>query len=203
MAGYTASIDERIILLFRNPDNLSDPIGAKWLEEMMRDITALGGVGLLVFISFTVLIFLLIERYHRVALIFFIFIASGILLSFALKHGFSRPRPDIVAHGSYVYTSSFPSGHAMMSSLIYLSIAGMLSHLSFRRRIKTYFFVVALILTIAIGISRVYLGVHYFTDVIGGWVLGSGWALLCYFVFRHLKTSHWIEENINEVEPSE
>jgi len=195
MAGATARVDENIVLMFRNANDLSDPIGPKWVEELMRDITALGGVGLLVFVSLVVFIFLLIERNPRIALVFFVSISSGILLSFSLKYGFTRPRPDIVPHGSYVYTSSFPSGHALMSSLIYLTIAGMLSHLSFRRRMKTYFFAIAFLLTIAIGLSRVYLGVHYITDVIGGWAIGSGWALLCFFIFRYLKLTHWLDNN--------
>ena len=194
IGGDIAEFDENIVLSFRNITDLSDPIGPHWVEEMMRDITAFGGVGILVFISLIVLFYLLIEQYKKVALIFFIAITSGIILSFSLKYGFTRPRPELVPHGSYVYTSSFPSGHAMMSSLIYLTIAGMLSNLSLKRRLKTYYFAIAFILTISIGISRIYLGVHYLTDVIAGWLVGSGWALLAYFVVRYLKSIHWLGE---------
>lgn len=192
MGGDMADFDENIVLSFRNAADLSDPIGPIWVEELMRDITAFGAVGIMVFISLIVLFYMLIAQYKKVALIFFVAITSGIILSFSLKYGFTRPRPDLVPHGSYVYTSSFPSGHAMMSSLIYLTIAGMLSNLSLERRLKTYYFVIALILTISIGISRIYLGVHYLTDVIAGWLVGSGWALLTYFVVRYLKSIHWL-----------
>ncbi len=194
MEGVYANIDAQIVLMFRNADDLSDPIGPRWLEELMRDITALGGVGILVFVSLTILFYLLIAHHKKIALVFFIAVATGLVVSFSLKYGFTRPRPDFVPHASYVYTSSFPSGHAMMSSLIYLTIAGMLCHLDFRRGMKTYIFGIAIILTITIGISRIYLGVHYITDVIAGWILGSGWALLSYFCFRYLKFKQWFDE---------
>ena len=191
-AGSSAAIDEKIVLAFREPTDLSDPIGPKWIEEMMRDITGLGGVGILVFISLLTLMYLLIDGKNKVALIFFVAVSTGLLLSFSLKYGFTRPRPDLVPHGSYVYTSSFPSGHAMMSSLIYLTMAGMLSQLPFRRSVKIYFFIIAIVLTVSIGISRVYLGVHWPTDVLAGWLGGAGWALLTLFIIRLFKVMYWI-----------
>lgn len=187
IGGASSSLDESILLAFRNAQDLSDPIGPRWVEEMMRDITALGGVGILVSFSLIVFVYLLIGSNKNIAWAFFCIAVSGITLSFSLKYGFTRPRPDLVPHGSYVYTSSFPSGHAMMSSLIYFTIAGMLTQVTTKRRLKTYFFVIALILSISIGISRVYLGVHYPTDVLAGWLVGSGWALLAYFIVRFLR----------------
>lgn len=192
MAGGTSSVDEQIVLAFRTATDLSDPIGPKWVEEMMRDVTALGGVGMLVFMTFCVLVYLLMDGYKKAALVLLLGIATGMLVSFSLKYGFTRPRPDLVPHGSFVYTSSFPSGHAMMSALVYFSLAGLLSQLQFRRSVKSYFFFLAFILTISIGISRVYLGVHWPTDVLAGWMVGSGWALLTYFIARYLKTIGWL-----------
>lgn len=192
MGGGTASLDEQLILTFRTANDLSDPIGPKWVEEMMRDITALGGVGILLFMTFCVLIYLLMDGYKKAALVLLIGIATGMLVSFSLKYGFTRPRPDLVPHGSFVYTSSFPSGHAMMSALVYFSLAGLLSQLPFKQSVKRYFFFIAFLLTVSIGISRVYLGVHWPTDIIAGWMTGSGWALLTYFVARYLKSIGWL-----------
>jgi len=202
MAGGTAILDEKIVLAFRTATDLSDPIGPKWIEEMMRDITALGGVGMLVFWTFCVMVYLLMDGYKKAALVLLLGIATGMLMSFSLKYGFTRPRPDLVPHGSIVYTSSFPSGHAMMSALVYFSLAGLLSHLPFRQSIKRYFFFLAFVLSISIGISRVYLGVHWPTDVIAGWLAGSGWALLTYFVARYLKSIGWLTSKQSGLNPS-
>jgi undecaprenyl-diphosphatase len=187
MGGSTSDLDEAMLLSLRNANDLSDPIGPMWVEELMRDITAFGGVGILVSISLTVFGYLLLTGQKSVAWYFFIAIFTGISLSFALKYGFTRPRPNLVPHGSYVYTSSFPSGHAMMSALIYLTIAGMLSHLPFSRSLKTYFLTVAVILTVAVGFSRVYLGVHWPTDVLAGWMIGSGWAFMSLLISRYVR----------------
>ncbi|GAC14617.1 phosphatase PAP2 family protein [Aliiglaciecola lipolytica] len=187
VSGGTPEIDQYIILAFRHANDLSDPIGPKWVEEMMRDITALGGVAILASFTFFVTVFLLIENKPKLAMALVLTIASGMLVSFSLKYGITRPRPDLVPHGSYVYTASFPSGHAMLSALVYFSLAGMLSYLPVRKRVKTYFFIVAAIFTLAIGVSRVYLGVHWPTDVLAGWLMGIGWALITLLIVRFLK----------------
>lgn len=187
MSGFTEGIDKQSILLFRSDSNLNNPIGPKWVEELMRDITALGGTGILVFFSLMVTCFLVLVKHKRMAITFALTVITGITLSSLLKYGFTRPRPDIVPHASYVYTSSFPSGHAFMSSLIYLSIANILGQFTVKRTLKYFFLIIAIILSLAIGISRIYLGVHYVTDVIGGWILGISWTLLSYFSFRYLK----------------
>ncbi|MFW8589387.1 phosphatase PAP2 family protein [Glaciecola sp. 2405UD65-10] len=194
MAESTLAIDTRLLLLFREQNDLSDPLGPKWVEEMMRDITALGGVGMLVIVTLVVTIFLLIIKKPKAALLVLIGIATGMLVSFSLKYGYSRPRPDLVPHGSYVYTSSFPSGHAMMSSLVYFTIAGLLAQQNTQQRIRIFMFTLATFITLAIGVSRVYLGVHYPSDVIAGWIVGTSWAMLIYFVYRwsHLRRKHLV-----------
>lgn len=187
-SGGTASMDTAVVLYFREAADLTDPIGPKWVEEMMRDITALGGVGMLVLVTLTVFGFLLIKGDNKVAMVILVGIATGMAVSFSLKYGFSRPRPDLVPHGSYVYTSSFPSGHAMMSALVYLTLAGLVTQrIQLAKRLKTYIFSVAILLTISIGISRIYLGVHWPSDVLAGWLVGSGWALITYYAYRILR----------------
>ncbi|MBU3016858.1 phosphatase PAP2 family protein [Paraglaciecola agarilytica] len=187
IADKTMQIDEQLVLLFREPFDLSDPIGPKWVEELMRDITALGGVGILVMVTLIATTFLLLSGQKKAALLVLLGIATGMVLSFSLKYGFSRPRPDLVPHGSYVYTSSFPSGHAMMSSLVYFTVGEMLAQQQSKRKLKTFFYSVAAVFTISIGLSRVYLGVHYPTDVLAGWLVGCSWALLIYFIYRGIK----------------
>jgi undecaprenyl-diphosphatase len=111
--GKTLPIDEVLILAMRNPQNLSDPVGARWVEELGRDFTALGGTGVLAFITFAVVGYLLLNRRYRIMTLVIIAVGGGMVLSLLLKGGFDRPRPELVPHGSYVYTASFPSGHSM------------------------------------------------------------------------------------------
>jgi undecaprenyl-diphosphatase len=107
-------------------------------------------------------------------------VGGGTLLSTLLKLGFDRPRPDLVAHLVDVRTLSFPSGHAMLSAVTYLTIGVLVARVSPKRRIKVYVTAVALVLTLAIGLSRVYLGVHWPTDVLAGWSIGAAWAMACW-----------------------
>ena len=192
-AGDTITADERLLLAFRTEDDLSDPMGPRWVEEMARDITGLGGVGILTFLTLASVAFLALRGNRRTALYLLLAIGSGIAISMLLKAGFARPRPDLVPHGSYVYTSSFPSGHSMMSAITYLTLGAVLAGAQSSRRLKAFFLVVAGILTVTIGISRVYLGVHWPTDVLGGWTAGAGWAFLCWAVAQRLRREHKIE----------
>jgi undecaprenyl-diphosphatase len=112
---------------------------------------------------------------------------GGALVSFGLKSAFSRPRPEIVPHLTHVYTSSFPSGHSMISAVVYLTLGSLLAAIMPNLKLKVYVLAVAIILTVFVGISRIYLGVHYPTDVLAGWLAGLVWALLCWLV------AHWLQ----------
>lgn len=180
--GETRSFDTAILLAFRNPADHADPIGPWWLEVMMKDLTSLGSTAVLTLITIAVLGYLLIERKNAAALFVLIAICGGALLSTLLKIGFERPRPDLVAHAADVYTASFPSGHALMSTVVYLTLGALLARLHGRRRIKLYFLTVAVLLSAIVGVSRVYLGVHWPTDVLAGWAIGAAWALACWLV---------------------
>ncbi|MCA9133298.1 MAG: phosphatase PAP2 family protein [Planctomycetales bacterium] len=187
LEGDTQAVDRAILLSLRNADDLSDPLGPKWLEEMGRDFTALGGVGVLTFITLASGGFLMLEGKWRAAGFVLISIAGAIAVSLLLKLGFARPRPELVPHGAYVYTSSFPSGHAMMSAASYLTLGALLARLHRPWRLKAYFLLLAVALTLTVGVSRVYLGVHWPTDVLAGWTLGACWALLCWLAASHLQ----------------
>ena len=191
--GETRDFDELLLLSLRSPADPSDPLGPRWLEEMMRDFTALGGVGVLSAVTLAVVGFLAMTRRRHAAATVAVSVLGGLLLSHALKWGFARPRPDLVPHGQAVYTQSFPSGHAMMSAVAYLTLGALLARTQPRRRAKLYFLAVAGLLTALVGVSRVYLGVHWPTDVLAGWTVGAGWALLCWTAMLWLQRRGQVE----------
>jgi undecaprenyl-diphosphatase len=188
------SLDRAILMSMRTAGDLSDPVGPRWIEEMGRDFTALGGIGVLSFITIAVSGYLILQRNARAALFLVCAVSGGFAASLVLKEWFARPRPDLVPHGSYVYTASFPSGHAMMAAATYLTLGAILARLHAKFRLKAYFLLLAVILSICVGVSRVYLGVHWPTDVLAGWTLGASWAMLCWLVALRMQRWGKMEE---------
>jgi undecaprenyl-diphosphatase len=178
--GESHELDTAILLFFRAPGDTSDPIGPWWLEVAMRDITSLGSMTVLAIITAAVIGFLLISGRRATPLLVLVSVAGGTALSSLLKLGVDRPRPDLVARLVDVHTLSFPSGHAMLSAVTYLTLGALLARVLHGRAVKTYVLAVAVVLTIAIGLSRVYLGVHWPTDVLAGWCAGAAWAMICW-----------------------
>ena len=191
--GDTRAFDEFVLLGLRSATDPSDPLGPRWLEEMMRDFTALGGTGVLALVTLAAAGFLVLTGKRRAAAAVGVAVLGGLLLSNALKWGFARPRPDLVPHGQAVYTQSFPSSHAMLSAVVYLTLGALLARTQPRRRAKLYFLSVAAFVAVLVGASRVYLGVHWPTDVLAGWVVGAGWALLCWLVTLWLQRRGRVE----------
>lgn len=191
--GEIAHFDQYVLLLLRDPADFSDPLGPPWLEETMRDFTALGGFPILITITLAVIGFLIITKKRHVAWMMCWSVSGGMLASSLLKWLFSRPRPDLVPHTTVVYTHSFPSGHAMLSAVVYLTLAALLARTQTDVRAKRYLMLVAALLTILIGFSRIYLGVHWPTDVLAGWAMGSSWALLCWLVMLWLQNRGKVE----------
>lgn len=191
--GGTRRIDTQILLALRNPADRSDPLGPPWVEETERDFTALGGVAVMSLLTLGVCGFLLIDGKDRAAVLVLIAVGGGLLWSTVLKHGFERPRPDLVPHGSYVYTSSFPSGHSTMAAATYLTLGALLARVQRRRRLKAFLLGFAILITLLVGVSRVYLGVHWPTDVLAGWTLGGIWALICWLLARWLQRRGQVE----------
>lgn len=181
LEGDTRRFDRAVAMAFRTPGNASDPIGPPWVEEMGRDITALGSYTFIIGVVLAVVGYLLLINKRGAALMTFVAVAGGMALSNLLKFGFDRPRPD-AEHATRVFTSSFPSGHAMLSAVTFLTLGALLTRVNAKRRIKFYFLAIAVILTLIVGMSRVYLGVHHPTDVVAGWCVGSAWAILCWAV---------------------
>ncbi len=184
VGGTTQEADERIVQALRRPDDRSVPIGPPWLLRAAEDVTALGGGVVLTLVSIAVAGFILLHRRYGALVLVILASAGGSLLNAALKHYFSRDRPTAVLQLVTVMDKSFPSGHAMTSAAIYLSLAVLLAGITQRRRDRAYILGVALTLTLLIGLSRVYLGVHYPTDVLAGWSAGLVWAMLCWLAVR-------------------
>ena len=187
--GETQAIDRHILLALRNPADLSDPIGSRSFEEAMRDVTALGGVTVMVLVTVVgVLAFLMHRRRWHAAIL-----AGTVLLadvsSEGLKMLYGRPRPDLVPHGSYVYSASFPSGHSTLSAATFLTLATLIASLEPNRGTKIMVYALAMGLVLAIGFSRIYLGVHWPSDVLAGWSLGAAWALAAWTLLLRTRKS--------------
>ncbi|RPI25878.1 MAG: phosphatase PAP2 family protein [Acidobacteria bacterium] len=189
----TQELDERVLLALRASGHLEDPIGPPWLERMAAEVTALGGIGPLSLFTMAVAGFLWLNRKRAMLLLVLISVGGGACVSFGLKQLIGRPRPSAVPHLTVVSSASFPSGHAFLSAVVYLTVGILLAATLGRRRLKLYILFVAILLTFLIGISRVYLGVHYPTDVLGGWTGGLVWALSCWVVARRLQKRGAVE----------
>ena len=191
--GDTTIFDRALLLALREANNPADPIGPSWLEEAARDITALGGHVVLTIVTLATLAYLLMTRKSHAAALVVAAVGGGMLLSTALKMGFERPRPDLVPHAARVYTASFPSGHAMLSAVTYLTLGALLARVQPSRRLKAFLLGLAVTLTILVGASRVYLGVHWPSDVLAGWCVGAAWASLCWFIALQLQRRGQVE----------
>jgi len=193
LEGDTHAFDEAMLLAFREDGDRDDPVGPAWVEELARDVTGVGGVAVLTFTTLTVAGFFLLQRKWHLAIYVAVAVASGAIASTLLKSGFDRPRPELVAHGQAVYTASFPSGHSMLSAVVFLTLGALLAGAQKDRATRIYVLALAAVLTLAVGVSRVYLGVHWPTDVLGGWAAGAGWALACWAVSSYLRRRGQIE----------
>lgn len=191
--GSTAALDRKILLSLRNPADLSDPVGPRWLEETMRDITGLGSVFTVVFVTLAATAYLAMTGRRRIAAFVVAAIGGGEVASTVLKLFYVRPRPDLVPHGMEVFTASFPSGHAMMSAVAYLTLAGLLARVERQRDVKVLILVLGMATTLLVGFSRIYLGVHWPSDVLAGWCVGAAWAALCWFVALQLQLRGEVE----------
>jgi undecaprenyl-diphosphatase len=194
LEGDTEAFDTWAVRAMRRSDDPATPIGPAWLHEIGRDATAFGGVAGLTFFTLVAAGFLYLNGKRAMVWLLLASTGGGLVLSSLLKEWFNRPRPEIVPHLSYVYTSSFPSGHSMLSAVVYLTLGSLLAASVTQRRLKAYILFVAILLTVLVGVSRVYLGVHYPTDVLAGWMAGLAWSLLVWLIARWLQSGGRVQQ---------
>lgn len=199
--GQTQAWDQAILLALRNPADLSVPMGPAWLSEMMRDITALGGVAVLSLLVFSVAGYLVLVRRYHLAILVVIACLGAVVADSVIKLGFNRPRPDLVPHLMVVYQSSFPSGHSMASAATYLTLGALMARVQPQLRLKVYCMALAIVTMVLVGFSRVYLGVHWPSDVLGGWTAGAVWALGCWLI-GWLLTTYILRRRTDAVPPT-
>lgn len=197
LEGETNQLDRTLLLLLREPNDVANPLGPPWVEEIGRDLTALGGVAVLSLLCVAVVGHLLLLRKPRAAAFVTASVLGALLLTHLLKQWFDRPRPDLVPHYSHVVTKSFPSGHSMLSAAVYLTLGALLARLQGNLVLKAYVLLWALVLTFLVGLSRVYVGVHWPTDVLAGWAAGGAWAALCWLVARAMQRRGQVEPSQN------
>lgn len=191
--GDTAAFDRWVLQALRSPADAAMPLGPGWLRAAMVDITALGGVSVLTLLTMVAAGYLIAARKRATATFLVAAVSGGALASTLLKIFFARARPDLVSHLVDVHTASFPSGHALNSAVTYLTLGALLARAEADRPVRIYLMTVAVCLTLVIGFSRVYLGVHWPSDVIAGWCVGSAWAILCSLIARTLQRRRAIE----------
>ncbi len=198
--GRIQQFDEWVLTNLRQADDLHQLRGPDWLKDFMRDVTALGGAPVLTLISLGVIGYLILQKSYRSLALVVIATISGLLMSLLLKFYFIRPRPEVVPHLMTETTPSFPSGHSMMSAVVYFTLAALLTRLETSNKIRIYTISLTLFVVFIVGVSRVFLGVHYPTDVLGGWTFGVFWAMLCWYLARYLQIHGAIEEPAPEYE---
>ncbi|KFB09442.1 phosphatase PAP2 family protein [Nitratireductor basaltis] len=193
--GEMAQIDERLFLLFREADDPGEPLGPPWLEETAVEVTAIGGYPLIVLTLAAVVGLFLVTKRYGPALYAVLAVGSGALLTHYLKLYYARPRPDLVDHLDAIHTLSFPSGHAMVTTIAYLTLAALVVRFVDDRRVRIYVLSVAVFVAIIVGLSRIYVGVHWPSDVAAGWALGAAWASLSWLVVQLLQ--YWRSRSRN------
>ncbi len=193
LEGETFALDRWLLQALRSAADPSVPAGPGWLREAMVDITALGGVSVLTVLTIVATGYLVAARKPATAAVLVAAVSGGAVASTLLKLAFARPRPDVVGHLVEVSSLSFPSGHAMNSAIVYLTLGALLARAEDDRRVRIYLIAVAVALTLVIGFTRVYLGVHWPSDVLAGWCVGAAWAVLCSLAARTLQRRHAIE----------
>jgi undecaprenyl-diphosphatase len=178
--GETLALDRRLLLAFRTPGDPTRLLGSRSFQEAMRDVTALGGFTVLTLVAVVGTIAFLLHRKPRQAVTLAITALVAEFGSQQLKLLYGRPRPDLVPHAVYVYSGSFPSGHSMLSAAVYLTLAMLIASLEPRRAMKVLAFAVGAPIVVAVGVSRIYLGVHWPSDVLAGWCAGAVCALIAW-----------------------
>jgi undecaprenyl-diphosphatase len=168
------------------------------VHEIMEQVSALGSKTVLTLVVVVAVAATVLNHLYHVSVMMVLSSAGAALLNAAVKDMVERPRPNQVVEPLDPWVSdsfSFPSGHAMSSMAIYLTLGILLAHVAPNRAVARFTVLTAAALALAIGFSRMYLGVHYPTDVLAGWLAGLFWALACFGVLRMTDPSgRWVAE---------
>lgn len=179
---FVRQLDERLLLAMREAGDLANPLGPAWFESAVRDVTALGSRIVLAAMVVAVAGYLIaIGRWRRACALLACAVTGSLMVELA-KLFFDRPRPDLVPHGVSTLSLSFPSAHATQASVVYLSIAAVVAAHETSLAGRSFLLATAAIVALAVGLSRVYFGVHWPSDVAAGWALGAAWASACWLV---------------------
>jgi undecaprenyl-diphosphatase len=177
------AFDQQVLALLRPyADDPGRPWGPWWLKEAAADITSLGGISVLGLFALIVIVFLLSQRKWLSSLLLALGLVGGVMLSEGLKAVFERERPPQLMQAVETINASFPSGHALLATVFYLSIAVMLTRAFPRQRFKIFVLGVGILMALLVGLTRIYLGAHWATDVFAGWAVGSAWAMVLWLV---------------------
>jgi len=180
----TDALDQAILLAFRNTPG--DPIGSDAFLAGVMHISALGSGAVTGLIVLLVTLFCVFAGHLRyAALVLACSVGTGFAM-WLLKDFYERDRPSVVTHFDPPGGHSFPSGHSMISAALYMTLAVLISRTLERRRLRVFVIAAGALLALLIGFSRMYLGVHYPTDVLAGWTAGLIWALVCGLIVRKL-----------------
>lgn len=182
--GELTAIDNFILASLRDPHDQSKILGPTWLLWFMQEISHLGGVYAMSTVTVISSLFFAFRKRFRTLMFFLISISSGTLAMLLLKHFFNRPRPSVVPHLAEFTLGSYPSGHSMVSAIVYLTLGVLLARATKSLKMRFVYLGTAGLLTFLIGISRCFLGVHYPSDVLAGWCAGVLWAALSYLLAR-------------------
>lgn len=175
------AFDTAVLKAMRTAGDLATPAGPPWLKNAFADITSLGGTTVITLVTVIAIAYLATAGRPRLGVLMGMSVAVGAVVEHLMKLGFDRARPNIVPHLVEVHSLSFPSGHAMLSAMTYLTLGALLAEAQTRWRLRGFIFGTSVTLTLLIGVSRVYLGVHWPTDVLAGWTAGAAWALIFWF----------------------
>lgn len=171
-AGTTQAFDNHVLVwLSAHRSPLTD--------TAMLELTALGTAAVVLMIAGVVSLFLVLNKHKYPALLLGVATAGGLALNMVLKIGFHRPRPHVIVWGAQAFSSSFPSGHAMSAAIVYCTVAYLAARLQKNAWSRLLTMLVALVLVALICLSRLYLGVHYPSDVAAGVIIGLAWAGFC------------------------
>ena len=192
---------DRAVLMAMRPGGSADGWGPPWLEAAALDLTSLGGIAVLGLFGLIVVLFLIMQRKRLSALLLVLGLGGGVLLSEGLKAVFERDRPPEAWRAVETINASFPSGHALLSAVFYLSIGVMLTRAFPRRQFKAYVLGVAVVLTVIVGLTRVYLAAHWASDVLAGWSVGAAWAMALWLVAYAVQRSQAVSDRGPHDEP--